>query len=87
MLMNHLYGEMNKSVVWEVVWLCKELPGLPLSVNILMPCVSKQHSFGLYMVRQQRTANRRQPIFLALEVQLKLDWVAFSRLARIQGGY
>ena len=87
MLMNHLYGEMNKSVVWEVVWLCKELPGLPLSVNILMPCVSKQHSFGLYMVRQQRTANRRQPIFLALEVQLKLDWVAFSRLVRIQGGY
>lgn len=85
--MNHLYGEMNKSVVWEVVWLCKELPGLPLSVNILMPCVSKQHSFGLYMVRQQRTANRRQPIFLALEVQLKLDWVAFSRLVRIQGGY
>ena len=85
--MNHLYGEMNKSVVWEVVWLCKELPGLPLSVNILMPCVSKQHSFGLYMVRQQRTANRRQPIFLALEVQLKLDWVAFGRLVRIQGGY
>ena len=85
--MNHLYGEMNKSVVWEVVWLCKELPGLPLSVNILMPCVSKQHSFGLYMVRQQRTANRRQPIFLALEVQLKLDWVAFSRLVPIQGGY
>ena len=86
--MNHLYGEMNKSVVWEVVWLCKELPGcLPLSVNILMPCVPKQHSFGLYMVRQQRTANRRQPIFLALEVQLKLDWVAFSRLVRIQGGY
>ena len=85
--MNHLYGEMNKSVVWEVVWLCKQLPGLPLSVNILMPCVSKQHSFGLYMVRQQRTANRRQPIFLALEVQLKLDWVAFSRLVRIQGGY
>ena len=85
--MNHLYGEMNKSVVWEVVWLCKELPGLPLSVNILMPCVSKQHSFGLYMVRQQRTANRRQPIFLAVEVQLKLDWVAFSRLVRIQGGY
>ena len=87
MLMNHLDGEMNKSVVWEVVWLCMELPGLPLSVNILMPCVSKQHSFGLYMVRQQRTANRRQPIFLALEVQLKLDWVAFSRLVRIQGGY
>lgn len=85
--MNHLYGEMNKSVVWEVVWLCKELPGLPLSVNILMPCVPKQHSFGLYMVRQQCTANRRQPIFLALEVQLKLDWVAFSRLVRIQGGY
>ena len=85
--MNHLYGEMNKSVVWEVVWLCKELPGLPLIVNILMPCVPKQHSFGLYMVRQQRTANRRQPIFLALEVQLKLDWVAFSRLVRIQGGY
>lgn len=85
--MNHLYGEMNKSVVWEVVWLCKELPGLPFSVNILMPCVPKQHSFGLYMVRQQRTANRRQPIFLALEVQLKLDWVAFSRLVRIQGGY
>ena len=85
--MNHLYGEMNKSVVWEVAWLCKELPGLPFCVNILMPCVPKQHYFVLYMVRQHRTVNRRQPIFLPLEVQLKLDWVAFSRLVRIQGGY
>ena len=48
-----------------------------------MPCVPKQHSFVLYMVRQHRTVNRRQPIFLPLEVQLKLDWVAVSRLVRI----
>jgi hypothetical protein len=47
MLMNHLDGEMNKSVVWEVAWLCKVLPGLVFCVNILLPCVPKQHSHVL----------------------------------------
>ena len=47
MLMNHLDREMNKSVVWEVAWLCKVLPGLPFCINILLPCVPKQHSHVL----------------------------------------
>ena len=83
--MNHLDGEMNKSVVWEVAWLCKVLPGLPFCVNILMPWVPKQYSHVLWLVRQHRTANRRQPIFLPLEVKFMLDWVAVCRLVRMQG--
>jgi hypothetical protein len=50
-------------------------------IAILMPRAPKQPSFVLYLARQHRTANRRQPSLLPLEFKLKFDLISKAALA------